>query len=103
MTRFAVVEGLFETVLRSRDFVSSLARTAEVPGVWSSHKTRKLSWAVRPSHSQQQPIFISVNSGAPKASCGIGAPCNVAQHRRPASNSTMTTPSTKIIMSVVSR
>ena len=53
--------------------------------------------------SQQQPMVISSNSGAPKASCGIGAPWSVAQHRRPASNSTMTTPTTKITISVVSR
>jgi hypothetical protein len=53
--------------------------------------------------SQQQPIFTVSISGTPNASFGISAPCRVFQQRRPHSNRTRTTPTTKITISVVSR
>src|SRR5208283_2901477 len=53
--------------------------------------------------SQQQPIFTVSISGTPNASFGISAPCRVFQQRRPHSNRTRTTPTTKMIISVVSR
>src|ERR1035437_607481 len=53
--------------------------------------------------SQQQPIFTVSIWGTPNASFGISAPCRVFQQRRPHSNRTRTTPTTKITISVASR
>jgi hypothetical protein len=67
---------------------------------------RRRCRAQSPSHCtrQQQAIFtLSLVSGAPNASCGIGAPCKVFQQRRPHSISTRTTPVTKITIREVSR
>lgn len=54
---------------------------------------------------QQQPILTSPSAvvGGPNASFGAGAPFSTAIHRRTASKTTSTTPTTKMLISVESR